>query len=330
MSDFIKAERVVATALGLLLREVVLPNLVWRDAGGDFRGVKGDAITIRLPAYAPARKRALRSGAARTKDSLHERSVVVTLDDDIYKDVPISDEEMTLDILRFGEQVLNPIITGIGLELENGLATLISGATYQSTINYSAAGDPDLPYDVLVDAGEKLDNAHAPAGGRVVVLGSGVKSDFLKSPKLSDVDRSGTSAALRDAEVGGLAGFDRIFKSNAIPANEAYAYHRTAYVMSQRAPVVPNGAPWGATQSFQGMAIRTVQIMDPDTVENRFIADSWVGYNTVLDHGHFDADPALGGKFVPVEDPDTPITGQPNAWENDLERLVRAVKITRS
>jgi hypothetical protein len=328
MSTFVNAERVVRTALGILVREVMLPRLVWRDAGGDFRGVKNDTITIRLPAYAPARTRALRSGAARTKDSLHERTVAVTLDTDVYKDVPISDEEMTLDILQFGEQIVQPIMQGVGLELENGLGTLISGATYQTTINYT--GGTDEPYDVLVDAREALDNAHAPAGGRAVVLGSAVESDFLKSPKLNEVDKSGTDGALRDAMIGRLAGFDRIFKTNALPAGEAYAFHRTAYVMSQRAPIVPNGAPWGATFSFAGLAIRAVQIMEPDTVTNRFIADSWVGYNTVLDNGHFDADPALGGKFVPVEDPANPITGQVNPWENDLARLVRAVKITRS
>lgn len=328
MSDFIKAEKVVRLALGLLLREIVLPQLVWRDAAGDFRGVKGDAITIRLPAYAPARTRALRSGTARQKDSLHERAVTVNLTTDVYKDVPISDEEMTLDILNFGEQVVQPIMQGIALQLEDGLGQLLSGATYQTTISYT--GGADEPYDVLVDAREALDNAHVPASGRVVVLGSAVESDFLKSPKLSEVDKAGTDGALRDAMIGRLAGFDRIFKSNAIPAGEAYAFHRTAYVMSQRAPIVPNGAPWGATFSFNGMAIRAVQIMDPDTVENRFIADSWVGYNTVLDYGHFDADPAAGGKFVPVEDPENPITGQPDPWANDAQRLVRAVKIVRS
>lgn len=50
MSDFIKAEKVVATGLGLLEREVVLPRLVWRDAAiADVRGAKGDTITCRLP-----------------------------------------------------------------------------------------------------------------------------------------------------------------------------------------------------------------------------------------------------------------------------------------
>lgn len=103
MSDFIKATRVVSTALGLLVRELSLPQTVWRDAAGDFRGAKDDTISIRVHAYAPARKRALRSGAGRTKDTLHERKVDVTLDTDVYKDVGITDEELTLDIANFGQ-----------------------------------------------------------------------------------------------------------------------------------------------------------------------------------------------------------------------------------
>src|SRR5690606_34951668 len=43
----IKPEVVVSAALGILSREVVLPALVWRDAGGDFAGAKDDTISIR-------------------------------------------------------------------------------------------------------------------------------------------------------------------------------------------------------------------------------------------------------------------------------------------
>jgi len=327
MSNFIKAERVVSTALGLLLRELVLPRLVWRDAAGDFAGAKGDTISIRLPAYAPARKRALRSGAARTKDSLHERKVDVTLATDIYKDVPIKDEELTLDIADFGGQVLNPVLVGIAMQLEQEVADLIRTATYQNVVNYTGATD-DV-YKVAVSARKLLNNNHVPFAGRVLLVGSDVESDFLNNDKFNRADTSGSDQTLREATIGRVAGFD-VVTSSAVPAAEAYAFHRTAYVMSSRAPIVPAGAPWGATQSYQGFAVRTVRVFDPDAVEDRFVADAWVGTNVVRDTGHYDADPAAGGKFVPVTDPDNPITGQANAWANDTARLVRAVKLTRS
>lgn len=325
-SDFIKATRVANTALGLLLREVNLPGLVWRDAAGDFRGAKDDTISLRLPAYAPARTRALRSGAARTKDTIHERKVDVTLDTDVYKDVGISDEELTLDIANFGSQVLNPILTGIALQLEQELADVITGATYENAITFTSGAD-DAYSDAAVAARTYLNNAHVPMAGRALLVGSELEAEFLNNDKFISADKSGTTETLREAMIGRVAGFN-VYTSASIPPDEAYAFHRTAYALALRAPVVPAGAPWGATESFQGFAIRTVRVFDPDAVEDRFVADSWVGANVVTDEGHYDADPDASGRFVPVEDPDNPITGSGNAWGDDTARLVRAVKIT--
>jgi hypothetical protein len=328
MSSFIKAERVVATALGLLLREVTLPAFVWRDAAGDFAGAKNDTISIRLPAYAPARTRSLRAGTPLTADDLYERKVDVTLDTDVYKRVNITDELLTLDIADFGAQVLNPIMLGISQGLEDLLADEITGASYENTIAFSSTADD--PYsDVAVKARAYLNNAYAPSGGRVILCGSELESAFLDSDKFIDASRSGSTATLREAVIGRVAGFD-VVSCPALPADEGYAMHRTAYVLSQRAPVVPAGAPWGAQQSFQGFAIRAARVFDPDYVRDQLVVNAYAGANVVTDFGHYDADPDAGGKFVPAENPDAPISGHTNDWENDAARLVRAVKITVS
>jgi hypothetical protein len=68
-----------------------------------------------------------------------------------------------------------------------------------------------------------------------VVVGADIENLILKSDHLSRVDQSGSDAALRRAEMGRLAGFP-IYVSNAIPANMAIAFHRTAYVLGMRAP----------------------------------------------------------------------------------------------
>lgn len=328
MSDFIKAEKVVSTALGLLLRELTLPSLVWRDAGGDFRGVKNDTISIRLPAYAPARTRDLRNTDALTADTLHERKVDVTLDTDVYKRVNITDEELTLDIADFGLQVLNPVLIGIAQQLEQELADVITGAAYENTIAYVSSTDD--PYsDVAVKARGYLNNAHVPLAGRAIVCGTDLEAEFLNSDRFVRADQSGTTQTLREALIGRVAGFD-VFTSPVLPSDEAYAFHRTAYVMSQRAPIVPAGAPWGASRSFQGFAMRVARVFDPDHVRDQFVANSYVGANVVKDHGRFTDDPDAGGKFIPVTDPANADTGHTDDWDNDAQRLVRAVKITVS
>src|SRR3954451_3813641 len=105
-NTFLKPTRIVDAGLAVLARDLTLPNLVWQNAAGDFAGAANDTISIRVPAYASARTRALRSGAARTRDFVVERKVDVTLATDVYKDVEITDEQLSLDIVDFTNQVM--------------------------------------------------------------------------------------------------------------------------------------------------------------------------------------------------------------------------------
>lgn len=292
----LKQTQIVNAGLGVLVRDVTLPQLVWRDAAGDFAGALNDTISIRVPSFATARTRTLRSGSARTRDSLTERKIDVSLTTDVYKDLRITDEELSLDISDFGVQVLNPVMGAIARKLEDTLASTITAATYAKTIPYTyATGEPYV--DIAIAARRYLNDAQVPMDGRVLLVGSGVEAELLSSDKFISGDfLGGAGTAMRDASIGRVAGFN-VVTSPALNPDEAYAFHKTAYVMSQRAPKVPDGAAWGKSQSFAGMALRMVQVLDPDTIEDILAADAWVGSNVVTDEGYFDS----SGRFQPSE-----------------------------
>lgn len=304
-NEFIKAEKVVSAALGVLEREIVLPTLVWRDAGGDFRGTKNDTITLRVPAYTTARTRTLRAGTPVTIDDLDETKVDLTLDTDVYKAIGVSDEEMTLDIVDFGVQVLNPAMGAVARKVEDTLAAEMEGASYEIEIEL----DEDDPYLGLVDARIALNNASVPAGQRFLAVGSSVEAAILKSDRLSKFDQSGSDTALREAQIGRIAGFTAVSAPGLDP-DMAVAAHRTAFVLSMQAPVIPSGATWGASQAFNGLAMRALRDYDFDNTRDRLLTDVFVGTSTVEDNGTIDGD----GKF------------QPDADESAI--LVRAVKLT--
>jgi hypothetical protein len=67
--------------------------------------------------------------------------------------------------------------------------------------------------------------------------------------------------------------------------------------MSNRAPVVPAGAPFGASSSYDGMAMRVVRVLDSALIQDILAVDSWMGANVTQDPGYFD----LNGKFVPTD-----------------------------
>lgn len=330
-STFLKPTKIVDTALGLLVRELSLPQLVWRQPVGDFAGVLNDTVNVRLPAFIDARSRTLRAGTSRTQDNLFERKVDIVLDTDIYLDISITDEQLTLDIANFGQQVLNPMVAGMARKLESLLATTISGATYNNTISYTISSG-DVYKDIAVKARQYLNNSYVPFDGRVLVVGSVVEAEFLKNSLFVQYQQSGETATRTDGFIGRVAGM-QVYSSPAIAGNEAYAFHQTAYALSTAAPLVPAGAPFGATSTYQGIAMRVVRIFDPVTVADRLILDCWMGSTAVKDTGRYDADPSSAtapGKFIPVTDPANPVTGHTNTWLNDTARLVRGVKITAS
>src|SRR5690606_41970058 len=84
-----------------------------------------------------------------TMDSRTETKVDVTLDEEVYNAIPITDEELTLDIVDFGPQVLQPQVRAVAEGLENKLAEEMTGASYATVLTLEEDQDP---YEVFIDA----------------------------------------------------------------------------------------------------------------------------------------------------------------------------------
>jgi hypothetical protein len=313
MSTFLKPSKIASTGLGILRRETVIPSLLWRLSEADFKGAAGDTVSVRLPAFSAARSRTLRSGTARVRDDLAEQKVDVTLDTDIYKDVKISDEELTLDITNFGEQVLNPLMAGVAEKLEDVAISKIAGAAHAKSIAFSYSSG-NAWNDLIVPARELLNKARVPQAGRVLAVGSGVETELLSTDLFVHADKSGSTTALEEAIIGRKAGFTIVSVPGLAP-DEAYAFHATAFPLVNMAPVVPAGAPYGASESYNGAAIRVVRVLDSDTIQDVLALDSWVGAGVTRDPGYFDA----SGRFVPTDaTPGTAVTLATSAAADDI------------
>lgn len=296
---FLKSQKLLDVGLELLAREIVIPALVWRDAAGDFAGAADSTISMRVPARTTARTRPL--GQARpaasegngiiTMDELAEQKVDVTLTDAVYSAIAITDEQQELDIVNFGRQVLAPQVTAVGEGCENALATEMVGATYATNLTL----DVTDPYKTLVDAHVALNKANVPRDGRVVLAGADIEGDILKSDRLARVDQSGSDSALRRAEIGNLARFP-VYVSNALPADFAVAFHRTAFVLNMRAPKKPDGANYGTSTAKGGLAMRHIKDYDFRNVQDRSLVDVFIGTNIVDDD--VVGDPAAPRQFV--------------------------------
>lgn len=283
-NEFIQAEEIVEAAMLLLQREIVLPRTVWRQADASYTGrkPKDDTITLSIPGVVDARTRTMRANTALTADEIAETSVPVQLTTHVYSLLNIRDEDLTLSIRDFTAQVLAPQIRAVAEGLEAPIATALGAADWEATAVAFTEGT-DEPYDVLVDAGKALNKLNVPRAGRFFVCGANVEGALLKSDKLSKVNESGTSDALREAMITRVAGFT-VVGSNALGEDEAYAYHPTAVAFAQVAPALPEGATMKARLASDGLAMRYLRDYNPTATNgpvDRSLVDAFVGAKSV-------------------------------------------------
>lgn len=285
---FLKAEKIVSQGLGLLQRELILPRLVQRYGEADFRGAKNDTINIRIPSLLQGREYTFRTRSAPiVVDDLDETTIAITLDKHVYSAVGVTDEELTLDIVSWGEQVARPQIRAVAEKLEGYIATAMAGATYRHTVTYAPPLNPDADdtsfYQAAVAARKYLNQENVPAAGRVIVLGSNVEEKALQSPHLIKANEAASDDALREAVIGRIAGFTVIGNVNSVDPDFAVAMHPTAFAFGNVAPVVPAGATAGATLVFDSLAMRWVRDYDSDYLRDRSVYSAFAGAASVDD-----------------------------------------------
>jgi hypothetical protein len=286
-NTFLKATVINRSALKLLQREIVLPRLVWNYASADFQGAYNDTVTLRLPPVLSSREYAWRNtrGSEITVDDLTEIGVPVTLDHDIYSAVAITDEQLTLDIVDFNEQVLMPQVRAVAEGVENLIATTIDGATFGTELDLD--NSDNAAWATLIAARKALNNANVPRDSRVLLVGADVEAELLTDDRFIRMDSTGDTAAtsaLRDAMISRLAGFT-IVGSNAIDADTAYAFHPTAFAFVNVAPVVPDGVVKGARDSDSGVALRWIRDYEALKLRDRSVISTFAGCTSVEDDG---------------------------------------------
>ena len=301
-NTFLKPDVIAAAALGLLERELVLPRLVTRMGISDFRGAANDTVTIRVPARTTAREYEWRTRENPiVLDELEETSVPVTLSKHPYSAVAVTDEELTLDIVSFSEQVLRPQVRAVAEKLETYVYDAMNGADLHWPVIAPGAGDSPggggttAEYDndakdilvALVEARRRLNVKNVPVAGRVIVVGADIEAILLNGSQLLDASAAGSDGALRDAQIGRLYGMP-IFTSNALPTDEAWVFHPTAFVLANVAPVVPDGVTMGSSQTFEGLSMRWIRDYDPNYLRDRSVVSAFAGYASVEE----DPDPA--------------------------------------
>ncbi|HXH34332.1 MAG TPA: hypothetical protein VNJ54_07965 [Plantibacter sp.] len=284
---FVKGQKIAATALALLRKEVKAPGLFTYKFGiADFKGAEGDVVNIKRPAVLVAREKQWRGDDSIVVDTIANSKIQVKLDRHPYNAVHLQPEEETLDEVDYVRDVQAPQVRAILEWFENLIvgtlrtAAFVYGVTFNPASGNAVESDPRR---VAIRARKLAQQAHWPLTGRYWLVGANVSESVASYEKLLDVDTSGLPEALRDGVVGRLAGWT-IIELDALNEDESFFVHETAIAIANVAPVVPQGASkGGGVAAGNGLAVTQVWDYDGNTMKDRSVVHSFAGATAVLD-----------------------------------------------
>jgi P22 coat protein - gene protein 5 len=261
-NTFITPSVIARTGLATLYNTIVLAGLVWRDFDSDFSGKQGDTITIRKPATFDVEEFDRSKGI--TLQDVVEDSTDVKLDTIANVSFPVTDEQMTLEIDDFQGRLLNPAMEAIAQKVDGDLANALVAAA-ESEGQLAAKGGEPANF-AFRGARTILSRNNLPVTGRVAVLSPEGISVSLGDPLLIKANESGSTDALREANIGRLLGLDtyesQTFGAGPGPRGSAdgVAFHRTAVTLATRPLQAPRGVAASQVEiaSFRGLSLRVV------------------------------------------------------------------------
>lgn len=276
-----KTQKRVQLALKALLQLSDLSDMVTRIDGGQFVGALGDEVFHTLDAATRARDYEWRTrNAPIVMDEIFRNRIAVRLTDHTYSGNKFTDEEEKLDLTSYSREILAVQVRALVRRLNNKVQTALTTAPFKIT-DLSAA-QADDPFDKALEWQGRLDDQGTPDDDRILLMGSNAFRWMAKADGIVKYDAEQARTLFRRGIFGEIAGF-QVKKSTVLGANEIYAVDRSWAVMANVAPIVPDGATWGARLQADGYGLRVIRDYDAMYLSDRSIVSTFTGISSVND-----------------------------------------------
>lgn len=274
-NTFYTPEQAAKVAVALGTEEAYLSALISRNFQNDLfgGGGRGRTVNIKVPTALIGRSRGIDDVTNKiVLDSITEEVESVTLGRHAYSAVGLSEGDLTLDLTNFSAQVLKPQMEAVVWDIEDEVRLALQGIPMNYTIGYDAAA----PSKTFTAIRKHLRDNGVPTSNLVTVVGTQVYADLLDAKEITDASQSGSTEALREGNVGKVRGFTVVEHAD-LEETEIVAFHRDAFTLAVRAPVVPQGAAFGASVSEKGFNLRYLRDYAADVTQDRSIVSTFVG-----------------------------------------------------
>jgi hypothetical protein len=267
------SDQISGLAIELLSRKLVLAATVTRIPGGEFAGPSGGTVNLRVPAKRTANVQSV-PGADITATNINESSVAVTVDH-VYDAVTLTDEELSLELVDFGRQVLMPQVDAVARKAEDELAAAINGVTLDATIEFPLAADADADKAVVLAIREKL-TTNETGDERYLAVAPNIATRLLNVPQFVEAAARGNGTALETAVLGTIYGMT-VVESAALTTGTAVGYVKSAFALGTLAPTQPGGGADSSVAENNGVSMRHVLAFDAGKLASLSVVSTFVG-----------------------------------------------------
>lgn len=296
-NTFLTPDIIARAALATLYETTVMSNLVHRDYEQEFQQV-GDTITIRKPTTFTAQEYNRVNGIQ--VQNATETGVPLVLNHFADVSFAVTSEDLTLNILDFSAQLLNPAMEAISQKIDRDLhIDTVANVTQEVGVvggtNPPLAGANEYAWDnprTMIDAGRVLTQRNVPTTNRRAVVGPITQAQWLGDDLFNRADARGDTEGLREANLGRrVFGFDPYVSQNVVQPGVAsgdsttevnLAFHQTAIALAFRPLALPRGAQNAAIANYKGFGLRVVYDYDIDQKQDVVSIDCLYGIK-VLD-----------------------------------------------
>lgn len=290
----VKPAVLAQAAVSALHDQLAISNTVTKRSDmKTFFASAGDTISYRVKGTVPVRTYTARNDRSQPiiTDQYAETVVSLTISADRpYSAIKMTDEQLDWDFQDGWGDLIDAQTSSIASYLEHGVLNQILKAPYERVIlvkndtqglSDAKAANQEVFYNAVVEAKKALRLMRTPNDTLYCICGVDFEEQIIKSNRFLKDQGTGNSA-LTTATLGTIAGVQFV-SSTQIPADEAYLYASSGFLVFTGTPSIPKSVPFGASASAGGWALRWLQDYDVAYLTDRSVFDCYAGYSYVRD-----------------------------------------------
>lgn len=204
-NTFLTVNEIAKESLMRLQNNLILGSLVHTDFSDEFAS-KGDTVNVRKPATFTAQE----FSTTTSTQGIDEANVAVKLDKIADVTVEVTSKQLSLNIQDFGTQVVEGAMQALAQKIDEDIAKLYVDIPYYS----GTAGATPAALSNIANVGKVLNLNKVPFGYRRLVIDPEAQAKLIILDAIAGADKSGSTQALREANMGRILGFDSYMDQN--------------------------------------------------------------------------------------------------------------------